>query len=55
VPIKNEHGDIISAVGVSGSSVENEHIVAEAGVLGIVKNNKNESILTNNLIYQKYR
>jgi uncharacterized protein GlcG (DUF336 family) len=38
VPIKNEHGDIIGAIGVSGSSVENDHIVAEAGVLGIVKN-----------------
>jgi uncharacterized protein GlcG (DUF336 family) len=37
VPIKNEHGDIIGAIGVSGSSVENDHIVAEAGVLGIVK------------------
>lgn len=37
VPIKNENGDIIGAIGVSGSSVENDHIVAEAGVLGIVK------------------
>jgi uncharacterized protein GlcG (DUF336 family) len=34
VPIKNEHGDIIGAIGVSGSSVENDHIVAEAAVLG---------------------
>ena len=31
VPIKNESGEIIGAVGVSGSSVENDHIVAEAG------------------------
>ena len=34
VPIKNENGDVIGAIGVSGSSVENDHIVAEAGVLG---------------------
>ena len=31
IPIKNEMGDIIGAIGVSGSSVENDHIVAEAG------------------------
>ncbi|CAN5604578.1 heme-binding protein [soil metagenome] len=31
VPIKNEVGDIIGAIGVSGSSVENDHAVAEAG------------------------
>lgn len=31
VPIKNKSGEIIGAVGVSGSSVENDHIVAEAG------------------------
>jgi len=35
VPIKNESGDIIGAIGVSGSSVENDHIVAEAGVKAI--------------------
>jgi uncharacterized protein GlcG (DUF336 family) len=31
VPIKNAAGDIIGAVGVSGDSVENDHIVAQAG------------------------
>jgi uncharacterized protein GlcG (DUF336 family) len=31
VPIKNANGEIIGAIGVSGSSVENDHTVAEAG------------------------
>lgn len=31
VPIKNAAGEIIGAIGVSGSSVENDHTVAEAG------------------------
>lgn len=31
VPIKNEKGEVVGAIGVSGSSVENDHIVAEAG------------------------
>lgn len=31
VPIKNTAGEIIGAIGVSGSSVENDHTVAEAG------------------------
>lgn len=31
VPIKNKKGKIIGAVGVSGSTVENDHAVAEAG------------------------
>ncbi|PKP14239.1 MAG: glycolate utilization protein [Bacteroidetes bacterium HGW-Bacteroidetes-3] len=31
VPIKNAAGEIIGAIGVSGSSVENDHAVAEAG------------------------
>ena len=35
VPIKNKHGDIIGAIGVSGSTVENDHTVAEAGVSAI--------------------
>ncbi|MEZ4793156.1 MAG: heme-binding protein [Gelidibacter sp.] len=35
VPIKNASGDIIGAIGVSGSSVENDHAVAEAGALAI--------------------
>ncbi|MGQ7945461.1 GlcG/HbpS family heme-binding protein [Flavobacterium sp. WC2509] len=35
VPIKNAAGEIIGAIGVSGSSVENDHTVAEAGALAI--------------------
>ena len=35
VPITNESGEIIGAIGVSGSSVENDHIVAEAGASSI--------------------
>ncbi|WP_299838041.1 heme-binding protein [uncultured Tenacibaculum sp.] len=35
VPIKNESGEIIGAIGASGSTVENDHIVAEAGALTI--------------------
>jgi uncharacterized protein GlcG (DUF336 family) len=31
IPVKNEAGDVIGAIGVSGSSVENDHAVAEAG------------------------
>ena len=31
IPIKNASGEIIGAIGVSGSSVENDHTVAEAG------------------------
>lgn len=32
IPIKNEEGTVIGAIGVSGSSVENDHAVAQAGV-----------------------
>jgi uncharacterized protein GlcG (DUF336 family) len=32
LPIKNSAGDIIGAIGVSGSSVENDHTVAKAGM-----------------------
>lgn len=32
LPIKNGEGEIIGAIGVSGSSVENDHTVAQAGV-----------------------
>ncbi len=32
MPIKNAAGEVIGAIGVSGSSVENDHAVAEAGV-----------------------
>jgi len=31
IPITNSNGDIIGAIGVSGSSVDNDHAVAEAG------------------------
>ena len=32
IPIKNKEGHIIGAIGVSGSTVEDDHQVAEAGV-----------------------
>ena len=32
IPIKNSDGEVIGAIGVSGSSVENDHTVAQAGV-----------------------
>lgn len=32
IPIKNSDGEIIGAIGVSGSTVENDHAVAEAGI-----------------------
>ena len=32
IPIKSANGDVIGAIGVSGSSVENDHTVAQAGV-----------------------
>ncbi len=31
VPVKNAAGEVIGAIGVSGSTVENDHAVAEAG------------------------
>ena len=31
IPIKNADDEVIGAIGVSGSSVENDHAVAEAG------------------------
>lgn len=31
IPLKNSDCEIIGAIGVSGSSVENDHAVAEAG------------------------
>tara|TARA_R110002020_G_scaffold66939_4_gene175780 strand:+ start:15 stop:413 length:399 start_codon:yes stop_codon:yes gene_type:complete len=31
VPIKDKEGNIVGAIGVSGSSVENDHTVAQAG------------------------
>lgn len=35
VPIKNAAGEIIGAIGVSGSSVEDDHTVATAGATAI--------------------
>lgn len=35
VPVKDTDGNVIGAIGVSGSSVENDHSVAEAGALAI--------------------
>ena len=35
VVIKNEAGEVIGAVGVSGSTVDNDHAVAQAGVEAI--------------------
>lgn len=35
IPIKNKEGEIIGAIGVSGSSVENDHAVADAGAKAI--------------------
>ncbi|WP_442265598.1 GlcG/HbpS family heme-binding protein [Tenacibaculum sp. ZS6-P6] len=31
VPVKDANGNVIGAIGVSGSTVENDHAVAEAG------------------------
>lgn len=35
VPVKDANGNVIGAIGVSGSTVENDHAVAEAGALAI--------------------
>ena len=35
VVIKNNHGEVIGAIGVSGSSVDNDHTVAEAGATAV--------------------
>ena len=32
IPIKNSEGVIVGAIGVSGSTVDNDHTVAQAGV-----------------------
>lgn len=34
IPIKNDAGEIIGAIGVSGSMVDNDHAVANAGLKG---------------------
>ncbi len=36
LPIKNSDGEIIGAIGVSGSTVEDDHTVAEAGANSIL-------------------
>ncbi len=35
IPLKNTAGEVVGAIGVSGSSVENDHAVAEAGANSI--------------------
>ena len=35
VPIKNTAGEVIGGIGVSGSTVENDHLVAEAGAAAV--------------------
>ncbi len=35
LPLKNAAGEIIGAIGVSGSSVEDDHTVAEAGAAAV--------------------
>ncbi len=35
VPIKNKEGEIIGAIGVSGSAVENDHAAASAGAAAL--------------------
>lgn len=37
IPIKNESGEIIGAIGVSGSTVEDDHAVAQAGAESIAE------------------
>jgi uncharacterized protein GlcG (DUF336 family) len=38
IPLKGEDGSTIGGIGVSGSTVENDHAVAEAGVKAITQN-----------------
>jgi len=35
IPLKDSDGEVIGAIGVSGSTVENDHAVAEAGVAAL--------------------
>lgn len=37
IPIKNAQGNVIGAIGVSGDSVQNDHLVAQAGVDAVNK------------------
>jgi uncharacterized protein GlcG (DUF336 family) len=39
IPIKDEAGKTIGAIGVSGSTVENDQIVAQAGADAVGKDN----------------
>jgi uncharacterized protein GlcG (DUF336 family) len=36
IPVKTSSGEIIGAIGVSGSTVENDQVVAEAGAAGAI-------------------
>ena len=35
VPLKNKKGEVVGAIGVSGSAVENDHAVASAGAAAL--------------------
>lgn len=35
VPLRNNEGEVIGAIGVSGSTVDDDHVVAEAGAAAI--------------------
>ena len=37
IPVENNKGEIIGAIGVSGSTVENDHAVAQAGVAALLE------------------
>ena len=37
VPLKNAKGEVVGAIGVSGSTVENDHTVATAGAAALEK------------------
>lgn len=38
IPIKDGSGEVVGAIGVSGSTVEDDHAVAEAGVAALGEN-----------------
>jgi uncharacterized protein GlcG (DUF336 family) len=35
IPLRNSQGDVIGGIGVSGSTVENDHAVADAGARAV--------------------
>ena len=37
VPLRNTNGEVVGAIGVSGSTVENDHTVAAAGASALKK------------------